>query len=137
MKVSDADILMVPGFGNSGPAHWQSRWQARLSTARRIAMADWEQADSATWVKAIVDGASAGPRPVIIVAHSIGVAATAHAAPGLAGKVAGAFLVGPSGWDKPDLLPGVAHDFAPIPLVPLPFPSVLVASSNDPYCAIQ
>lgn len=137
MKVSDADILIVPGFGNSGPDHWQSRWQAKLSTARRIAMADWNQADRAVWVEAIAAGVAAGSRPVVIVAHSLGVAATAHAAPGLAGRVAGAFLVAPSDWDKPDLLPGVVHDFAPIPQVPLPFPSVLVASSNDPYCPIQ
>ncbi|TIM62907.1 MAG: alpha/beta hydrolase, partial [Mesorhizobium sp.] len=26
MKVRDADILIVPGYTNSGPDHWQSRW---------------------------------------------------------------------------------------------------------------
>ena len=25
-------------------------------------------------------------------------------------------------------------DFAPVPYTPLPYPSILVASSNDPYC---
>ncbi|MGO8657408.1 alpha/beta hydrolase, partial [Rhizobium ruizarguesonis] len=35
MKASDADILIIPGYTNSGPGHWQSRWEAKLSTARR------------------------------------------------------------------------------------------------------
>ncbi|MGO7423684.1 alpha/beta hydrolase, partial [Rhizobium ruizarguesonis] len=36
MKASDADILIFPGYTNSGPGHWQSRWEAKLSTARRV-----------------------------------------------------------------------------------------------------
>ena len=36
MKVKDADILIVPGYTNSGPDHWQTRWQAKLSTAQVI-----------------------------------------------------------------------------------------------------
>jgi predicted alpha/beta hydrolase family esterase len=135
MKTADASILIVPGFGNSGDDHWQSRWQKRLATARRIDLAHWEQAERAQWADAIAQAVHAAEKPVVLVAHSIGVAAIAHAAPRFhAGKVAGAFLVGLSDWNRAELLPGVSHDFAPIPREPLPFPSVLVASRNDPYC---
>jgi uncharacterized protein len=137
VRVSDADILIVPGFGNSEPDHWQSRWQAKLSTARRVEQADWERADRASWVERLVEAARSTTRPAVIVAHSLGVFATAHAAPLLVPSVVGAFLVGPSDWERPNLLPGVSHDFAPVPLDRLPFPSVLVASRNDPYCDIQ
>ena len=73
-------------------------------------------------------------KPVVLVAHSIGVAAVAHAAHLFTRPVAGAFLVGLSDWNRPELLPGVPHNFAPLPREPFTFPSWLVASRNDPYC---
>jgi len=136
MKVSDADILMVPGFGNSGRSIGS---RAGRPGCRRRGASRWP-----TGSRPIAPSGQGDPRRRV-GGHAAGdrrrpfhrVAATAHAAPGLAGKVVGAFLVAPSDWDKPDLLPGVVHDFAPIPLVALPFPSVLVASSDDPYCTMQ
>jgi predicted alpha/beta hydrolase family esterase len=136
MRVSDTAILIVPGLGNSGPDHWQSRWQARLSTARRVEQEDWERADRASWMGRLVDAANQSTRPAIIVAHSLGVLVTVHAAPQLAEHVVGAFLVGLSDWERSELLADIEHDFAPIPRAALPFPSVLVASRNDPYCDV-
>ncbi len=138
MKVADASILIVPGLGNSGPDHWQSRWEAKLSTARRVVQPNWNNPSRAQWTAAIIDAVNAAEKPVILVAHSIGVAAIAHAAPAFpSGKVVGAFLAGMSDWNRDELLPGLQHDFAPIPRDPLPFPSLLVASRNDPYCEYE
>ena len=53
MKVKDADILIIPGFNNAGPAHWQSRWEARLSTARRIEGVNWHKPEHQAWVDGI------------------------------------------------------------------------------------
>ena len=50
------------------------------------------------------------------------------------GKVQGAFLVGLPDVERPDFIPAIDRDFAPIPRDPLPFPSVLVASRTDPHC---
>lgn len=134
MKLADADILIVPGLGDSGPNHWQSRWQAKLSSARRMQHPDWNRPSRAMWVDALVKSVGEQGKPVVLVAHSIAVSAIAHAAPRLAGRVAGAFLVGMSDWNRPEVLPGVSHDFAPLPRAPLPFPSMLIASRTDPYC---
>jgi uncharacterized protein len=134
MKVSEADIIIVPGLHDSEPEHWQSRWEARLSNASRIIHPDFGLPSRALWTAAIVEAVNAATRPVVLVAHSIGVAAIAHAAPQLEGKVAGAFLVALSDWNRPEVLPGLTHDFAPLPREPLPFPSMMVASQNDPYC---
>jgi uncharacterized protein len=135
MRVSDVDILIIPGLGGSGPDHWQSRWQARLSTARRVEQDDWQSTSRSNWVGRIVGESRSSTRPTILVAHSLGVIAVAHAAPALAGVVA-AFLVAPFDWERPGLIPDLDHDFAPIPRDPLPFPTVLVASRNDPFCEI-
>jgi uncharacterized protein len=137
MKVSEADIIIVPGLGNSEPEHWQSRWEAKLSNASRIIHPDFGNPSRGLWVKAIVDAVDQATRPVVLVAHSIGVASIAHAAPQLGGLVAGAFLVAMSDWNRPEVLPGLTHDFAPLPREPLPFPSMMVASRNDPYCDFE
>lgn len=138
MKTAEADILIIPGFGDSGPGHWQTRWEEKLSTARRVIQPDWNRASRAQWAGAIAEAVNAAEKPVVLVSHSIGTAAVPHAAPLFApGKVAGGFLVGLSDWNREELLPGVAHDFAPLPRDPLPFPSLLIASRNDPYCDFE
>jgi uncharacterized protein len=137
LRISDTDILIVPGLGNSSPEHWQSRWQSKLSTARRVEQADWDHPEREVWVDRLVANVESSTRPAIIIAHSIGVITTVFAAERIKGHVIGAMLVAPSDWDKPDLLPGYDLDFTPIPMAELPFPSLLVASQNDPFCEVN
>ncbi|MGO7207173.1 alpha/beta hydrolase, partial [Rhizobium ruizarguesonis] len=55
MKASDADILIIPGYTNSGPGHWQSRWEAKLSTARRVEQAEWTKPVREDWIARIAE----------------------------------------------------------------------------------
>ncbi|MGX5720091.1 RBBP9/YdeN family alpha/beta hydrolase [Shinella zoogloeoides] len=133
MKVSEADILIIPGYSNSGPDHWQSRWQSKLSTARRVEQAEWAKPVREDWVQRVVEDVAAATKPVVIVAHSLGVASAIHAVPHLGDKVAGAFLVAPPDVANPDIRPKHFMSFGPYPRDPLPFPSLVVASRNDPF----
>ncbi len=138
MRSSDADLLFVPGWSGSGPGHWQSRWQAKLSTAQRVEQDDWYKVERAGWSARLVAAAAAATRPVVLVAHSAGVAAVAHAAPLLpAGIVRAAFLVATPSERAMRAIPGMDPAFTPFPRDPLPFPSVLVASRTDPYCPFE
>jgi uncharacterized protein len=139
MRTSDCDILIVPGYENSGPDHWQSRWQQRLSTARRVEQDNWEQPERDAWVSRLVSAVEGCRRPVVLVAHSLGVAAVVHAAPRFPhGVVRGAFLVALPDVESVAVRPvEVDPSFAPLPRDPLPFPSLLVASRSDPYCALE
>jgi predicted alpha/beta hydrolase family esterase len=146
MRTSEADILIVPGWSSSGEDHWQSRWERNLKTARRIEQDDWFKPRKAAWVGRIIAAAAASARPVILVAHSLGVAAAVHAAQRMPrGLVAGAFLVAPADVENAALWPETggqtfdvaASGFAPLPLEQLPFAATLVASSNDPYCTLE
>ncbi len=86
------------------------------------------------WTGAIVSAVAGAGKPVVCVAHSLGVVALAHAAARLpAGKVRGALLVAPLSEQAIDRLPDIGAGFAPVPRGPLPFPSLLVASRSDPY----
>src|SRR5690606_7351264 len=137
MRISEADILIVPGLGNSGPGHWQVRWAEKMRTASIIEQADFDDPDPEDWVDTIVKAVELAERPVVLVAHSLGCIAVAKAAPQLpADKVRGAFLVSPPDVYR-DGAPEAVQDFAAVPRDPLPFPSLLVASSTDGYCALE
>jgi uncharacterized protein len=138
MRASKADILIVPGFKGSEPEHWQSRWEAKLSTARRVAQDDWESAELSAWRGRIVEEVERAARPVVLVAHSLGVLAAVHAAPlfgrGANGiKVKGAFLVAPPSQNILSIFDAVDPAFLSLPGKPLAFPSVLIASRDDKY----
>ncbi|NJO23127.1 MAG: serine hydrolase family protein [Sphingomonadales bacterium] len=138
MRTSEIDILIVPGWTNSGPDHWQSRWERHFKTARRIAQDNWDEPQREDWVRNIVAGARALTRPGVVVAHSCGVTAVAHAAPHLAATyIAGAFMVAPADPEAMDGWPATHGGFAPTPMHTLPFPSRMIASSNDPHCSIE
>ncbi|MCM2476979.1 serine hydrolase family protein [Rhizobium sp. CG5] len=133
MKVADAHILIVPGYTNSGPDHWQTRWQNKLSTARRVEQAEWSKPVREDWVQRLVEEVNASTKPVVLVAHSLGVATTIHAVPQFKVPVAGAFLVAPPDVANPAIRPKHLMTFGPYPRDPLPFPSMTIASRNDPF----
>lgn len=137
MKLADADILIAPGLGNSGPEHWQRRWGGRMSTARFIEQADWETPVLADWVDRIAQEVRVSTRPVVLIGHSLSVGAIVHAAQLRLkdDKVRGAFLVSPPDFEGPNI-PPEAEAFAP-PTDPLPFPSMVVVSTSDPLVTVE
>jgi len=146
MRTSDADILMVPGWNGSGPDHWQSRWECNLKTARRVEQDDWDKPDKDRWVGNIIRAVAASARPAVLVAHSLGVHAVAHAVEKLPrGAVTGAFLVAPPDLDNPEDFPAELNGawpaggfgFRPVPMQRLNFPSALLASADDPFCRLE
>ena len=132
MRTADLDLLFIAGLNGSGPDHWQARWLSRLPTARLVEQTDWDRPRLADWVEAIVKASETAERPIVFIAHSLGVTTLAHAAPLLPrDRIKGALLVAPPS-DEGLIVVGVA-EFAPTPVAPLPFPSLLVASQTDPY----
>ena len=106
MRISDVDVLIVPGWSDSPYDHWQSRWARNMKTARRVEQSDWLRPDKATWVASVLQAVSEAKRPAVLVGHSLGVATILHAADHVGrGRVAGAFLVAPSDLDAMETWP--------------------------------
>ena len=124
----------MPGYQNSGPGHWQTLWEERHPEFRRVRQRDWEHPHRDEWVGALDEAARAEPGPVVLVAHSLGCLAAVHWAGVRSRAVAGALLVAPP--DVEDDWAALVKDFAPIPTAPLPFPSIVVTSTDDPYAEI-
>jgi len=134
MKTSDADILIVPGYKGSGSDHWQTRWEKKLSTARRVAMGDWHKPVFEDWRDNLIEAVKTTTKPVVLIGHSIGSQVITHAADRFGGRVAGALLVAPPDVENPDIRPRHLLTFGPYRRDPLPFPSVTIASRTDAFC---
>lgn len=127
-------VVLVPGLYDSGPRHWQSLWHAAHPEYRRVVQRDWQTPDRAEWTATL--DRCVGDGPVVLVAHSLACITVAHWAPAHAGRVAGALLVAPSDVEA-DFFPAGTTGFAPVPLERLPFPSILVASTNNEYLTME
>ncbi|MDO8373630.1 MAG: alpha/beta hydrolase, partial [Polaromonas sp.] len=118
---------------DSGPGHWQSLWAERLDDAVRVRQDDWITPSRQAWVASIARTILLQTEPVVIVAHSLGCIATTHLPANAAARIQGALLVAPADPERRSIL----SDFAPVPARKLPYRSVIVASSNDPYCPVR
>ena len=126
-------VLILPGWQGSGPDHWQSRWERRHGH-QRVDQHDWMRPLRGDWTARLEDVVSAQPGPVLLAAHSLGCILTAWWAAHTrhAGRVAGALLVAPPDLERDDTRPQLPG-WAPPARQRLPFPAVLVASSDDPF----
>lgn len=134
-----ANILLIPGWNGSGSVHWQTLWENRYPNFRRVEQQDWARPRRAEWVARIEEEVLSADSRVILVAHSLGCLAVAHwaAQSRRAGRIRGAFLVAPPWLSDGDASPRELDAFLPMPLSRLPFPSLFVASKNDPYLPIE
>ena len=128
-------LLLLPGWLDSGPAHWQSRWEM-LHAAQRVQQDDWIWPKRGDWMARLDEAVLADERPAVLIAHSLGcqlvaswAAHSSHVA-----RVRGALLVAPPDTERSDTPPQLSG-WRPIARQRLPFDSVAVASTDDPYCA--
>ncbi|MEI6001689.1 alpha/beta hydrolase [Paraburkholderia bengalensis] len=137
MALEQQSVIVLPGYMNSGVGHWQTRWEARYPGFSRAPMRDWDHPDCGEWCATLDASIAAARTPVLLAAHSLGCLTVAfwaarHASHYTLAKVAGALLVAvpdPAGAG----FPADAAGFDDVPMRPLPFPSIVVASTDDPY----
>lgn len=136
--LSPEDVWLLPGWQNSGPGHWQSLWQQQYGY-RRLEQHNWQHPLRGDWSIRLQELVLDAPRPVTLVAHSLGcvlVAWWAAHSQVAKTKVSAAFLVAPGDTEQ-DSLRAVLPGWSPVLQQPLPFPSILVGSENDANCTLQ
>ena len=137
MNPSATPVFVLPGWQNSGPSHWQSRWQQQHAFVR-LDQDDWWWPRRGDWMVRLEDTLLACTQPAVLVAHSLGchlVAAWAQHTQ-QQHRVAAALLVAPPDLARTDMPPQV-HNWAPVVAQALPFASTVVISADDPYCSAQ
>ena len=130
-------VLLLPGWLDSGPTHWQSRWEA-LHGDRRVQQDDWQWPRRGDWMARLDEVILESEDQAVLVAHSLGcqlvaawAAHSAHVA-----RVRAALLVAVPDTERDDMPPNL-FNWRPIVRERLPFTSLVVTSSNDPYGSPQ
>lgn len=129
-------IFIAPGYGGSGEEHWQTFWEKEDSSFVRIEQRDWFQPSADEWSETIEAYIGQASGDVIVVAHSLACIALVHWAQKTHRTIKGALLVAPPEADD-EKLRHVVQGFSPVPLTKLPFKSIVLASTNDPYNSIE
>lgn len=135
-------ILFVPGLRDHVADHWQTLLQERLPGSRCVPRRQHDKLSCALWVEDLDREIRSAGGPVLLVAHSGGVAIVAHWAARHAGPIHGALLAAPPDFDSP--LPAGyptqealrVNGWMPVPMTRLPFPSIVAASTNDPLARL-
>ncbi len=126
LSLSDYRVLLMPGLYNSGPEHWQSRWQRLYPHVERVEQDDWDHPQLPAWSARFDQLRARDSRPVLVAAHSFGCLATAYSLARDPRGVAGVLLVAPADPDKFGVADALPH-------TPLPCPSIMIGSTNDPW----
>jgi predicted alpha/beta hydrolase family esterase len=143
---AETTFVIVPGLRDHVDDHWQTRLAERLARLARVLTVPRLGKDVlpvAAWAEALDRTVKAATGPVYLVAHSAGVMITAQWARKAAVRIEGALLATPpdlvtpmpEGYPSLDLL--AANGWLPTPRQPLPFPAVVVASTNDPLARFE
>lgn len=130
------DIVILPGIGGSGELHWQTLWESADPRCRRFQPTDWEKPVLTDWIDALDRAIGAASRPPLLVAHSLACLLVAHWQQTSPAQIAGAFLVAVPN-PQSQAFPVAAASFADPPAGKLRFPSLIIASANDPYGTVD
>jgi len=126
--------IIVPGLYNSNPDHWQSIWQTQFpDDFYRVNQLDWSTPRCSDWVETLEQELQKfNLSDLILVGHSLGCIAIANWSERYKHIIKGALLVAPADAEDENFLDSVSG-FAPISLRPMPFPTLVVSSLDDPY----
>ena len=128
-------LLNVPGWTGSGPGHWMSLWERDDPQISRVKQESWDDPDPEAWSAALEARVRRAAAGVVLVAHSCGVSTVQRWAQPGESRVACAFLVAPPDPEQADA-PAAVSCFGPMRRSALPFPSLVVASRDDPTCTL-
>lgn len=129
-------ILILPGISSSGALHWQTLWEKANPAFIRVEQDDWITPNCSDWIEKLEAAVEESGPNTVLVAHSLACLLVAQWAASTRHTIKGALLVAPPDPANPNF-PAGATGFAPLPQLPLPFRSILVASSDDHYASLE
>jgi uncharacterized protein len=135
-------ILIIPGYADSSPKHWQGRWLKAFPNAVKVVQKEWINVNKEEWVQTLGAAIQTAQEPIVLVGHSLGCSTILFWADSKEGqksihKIKGALLVALPDPHSETYQTLSIKGFDPLPLKPLTFASILAASSNDPVCSLE
>lgn len=135
--------VIVPGLRGHVEEHWQTLLAGTLADSLIVPPLENDPVNLVARLAALEKTVAAATGPVILVAHSAGVPTVVYWAQQTAENAAGALLATPPDLTKPMHAPHPTPEqlaeagWGELPMTPLPFPSIVVGSTNDPLADIE
>jgi predicted alpha/beta hydrolase family esterase len=138
----NSTVLFVPGLRDHVADHWQTLLAQQLPGSRTVPPLEHDKLSREARVEALDKALRAIEGPVLLAAHSAGCVTLAHWALQHRRPIKAALLVTPPDLETP-LPTGYptqeqlsSGGWLPAPIQPLPFRSVVLASTNDPLATL-
>ena len=131
-----SNVLILPGYEGSDSNHWQSLWEVANPSFKRVEHRDWDHPVCSEWIETLEKAVSLSGPETVLVAHSLACLLVVHWAAVTKLSVFSALLVAVPDPQSPNF-PKEAVGFTPVPQQPLPFPSLIIASINDPFGTLE
>lgn len=137
--MQNPEFLFLAGYGNSTGNHWQAKWFNAFLGNIWVEQ-HWESPKRDEWVNAIDSALATISSPVVVISHSLGGLAFVEFAnqypERVQQKIRGALLVAVPDADA-DSFPAAICGFSSTPTQRIAIPTLMVASSDDPYCSLE
>ncbi|KUQ57031.1 alpha/beta hydrolase [Enterobacter bugandensis] len=125
--------LLVPGYTNSGPEHWQSWIERKYSNVVRVQQDDWNNPARQDWIARLDRTIAETEGDIVLLGHSCGAVTVAQwAASCASGKVRALILVAPADVDAENALEPLKQQ-RPLPSTLPGIRSLLIHSDNDEH----
>lgn len=141
--MDEVTVLFVPGLRDHVPDHWQTLLAAEIPGSITVEPLQIERLSREARVRALDEALGRIEGDVVIAAHSAGALMVVNWALRPTRDIRGALLATPADVENP-LPPGYpsfaeldANGWVPIPRHPLPFPTIVAASRNDPLAQFE
>jgi len=131
------NTVFVAGYGNSIDGHWQELWHKNRENSYWVEQKQWDSPECSEWVEALDTLLQSLEGPILLVTHSLGGSTLVEWCKKHSLKnIVGAFIVAPPDVHS-DYFPAAISGYQDLALSPLPFPSTLIASTDDPYASFE
>ncbi len=131
-------LLIIPGLGDSGEKHWQSFWLQKFPNSTKVIQDNWNKPQLDEWLARLDENIQQINEPTILIAHSLAVSLVMHwVSKNNNPNIIGALLVAPADVNSPAHTPDFLRHFSPIPIQPVPFPTVVIGTENDTYISLE
>lgn len=128
--------LIVPGYTNSGPEHWQSYLERKFTNVIRVIQDDWNQPCRQAWIDRLDQAITNTAGDIVLIGHSCGAVTVAQwAACNTSDKIKAIVVVAPADVDARTALTAIRQQ-RPLPDKALSAPSLLICSDNDEHLSL-
>jgi len=130
------NTVFVAGYGNSIDGHWQEIWHKKTENSYWVEQKEWDSPECSDWVEVLDTLLQSLEGPILLITHSLGGSTLVEWNKKHSANIVGAFIVAVPDVHS-DYFPAAISGYQELALAPLPFPSMLVASTDDPYASVE